>query len=35
MKDVEYSASNRISARMGELAHKTEKEIEYLPDKLR
>lgn len=35
MKDVEYSASNRISARMGELAQKTEKEIEYLPDKLR
>ncbi len=35
MKDVEYSASNRIAARMGELAHKTEKEIEYLPDKPR
>lgn len=30
MKDVEYSASARIAARMKELAAKTQKEIEYL-----
>ena len=30
MKDVEFSASGRISARMKELADKTLKEIEYI-----
>jgi len=30
MKDVEFSSSSRISARMKELADKTLKEIEYL-----
>jgi hypothetical protein len=30
MKDVEFSASGRISARMKELATKTLKEMEYL-----
>lgn len=30
MKEVEYSASARIAARMKELARKTEKEIEYI-----
>ncbi len=30
MKDVEFSSSGRISARMKELAEKTLKEIEYL-----
>jgi hypothetical protein len=29
MKDVEFSASGRISARMKELAEKTLKEMEY------
>jgi len=30
MKDVEFSASGRISARMRELAAKTLKEMEYI-----
>jgi hypothetical protein len=30
MKEVEYSASARIAARMKELAQKTQKEIEYI-----
>jgi hypothetical protein len=30
MKEVEFSATDRISARMDELAQKTQKEIEYL-----
>jgi hypothetical protein len=30
MKDVEFSASGRISARMRELASKTLKEMEYV-----
>jgi len=30
MKDVEFSSSGRVSARMRELAEKTLKDIEYL-----
>ncbi|ADN36069.1 Protein of unknown function UPF0058 [Methanolacinia petrolearia DSM 11571] len=32
MKDVEPSASKRIAARMSELARRTEKEIDEMPD---